>query len=58
VGKPKGKRPLARPRYRWLDNIKMDLIEIKWGGMDWTYVAEGGDLWRTLANKVMNLRSS
>jgi hypothetical protein len=35
VGNPKGKRPLGRPRRRWLDNIKMDLIEIGWGGMDW-----------------------
>jgi hypothetical protein len=34
VGKPEGKRPLGRPRRRWVDNIKMDLREMGWGGMD------------------------
>jgi hypothetical protein len=41
VGKPEGKRPLGRPRYRWVDNIKMDLREIGWDGMDWICPAEG-----------------
>jgi hypothetical protein len=40
VGKPEGKRPLGRPRHRWVDNIKMDLREIGWGGMDWTDLAQ------------------
>jgi hypothetical protein len=39
VGKPEGKRPLGRPRHRWVDNIKMNLKEIGWGGMDWIDVA-------------------
>jgi hypothetical protein len=38
VGKPEGKRPLGRPRRRWVDNIKMDLREIGWDGVDWTEV--------------------
>jgi hypothetical protein len=40
VGKPKGKRPLGTPRRRWVDNIKMDLVEIGWGGMDWIGLAQ------------------
>jgi hypothetical protein len=40
VGKPEGKRPLGRPRRRWVDNNKMNLIEIGWGGMDWIYLAQ------------------
>jgi hypothetical protein len=43
VGKPEGKRPLGRPRRRWADNIKMDLLEIGWGGMDWIGVAQDRD---------------
>jgi hypothetical protein len=39
VGKPYGKRPLGRPRRKWVDNIKKDLGEIGWGGMDWIYLA-------------------
>jgi hypothetical protein len=39
VGKPEGKRPLRRPRHRWVDNIKMDLREIGWGGMEWIDLA-------------------
>jgi hypothetical protein len=38
VGKPEGKRPLGRPRRRWMDNIKMNLREVEWGGMDWIYL--------------------
>jgi hypothetical protein len=45
VGKPKGKRPLGRPRRRWEDNIKMDLREIGWGGMDWIDLAQNRDQW-------------
>jgi hypothetical protein len=43
VGKPKGKRPLGRPRRRWLDNIKMDLGEVGWGDMDWIGLAQDRD---------------
>jgi hypothetical protein len=56
VGKPEGKRPLGRPRHRWLDNIRMDVREIVWGGMDWIDVVQDRDQWRALANTVMNLR--
>jgi hypothetical protein len=56
VGKPEGKRPLGRPRHRWVDNIRMDLGEIGWGGMDWTHLTQDRDQWRVLANMVMKLR--
>jgi hypothetical protein len=48
VEKPGGKRPLVRPRPRWEDNIKMDLQEVGWGGMDWIYLAQDMDRWRAL----------
>jgi hypothetical protein len=56
VGNPKAKRPLGRPRRRWENNIKMDLREIRWGGMDWIDLTQDKDQWRTLVNTVMNLR--
>jgi hypothetical protein len=56
VGKPEGKRPLGRPRSRWVDNIKMDHIEIGWDDMDWIDLAQDRDQWRTHENTVMNLR--
>jgi hypothetical protein len=56
VGKPEGKRPLKRPRRRWVDNIKMDLREIGWDGMDWIDLAQDREQWRALVNTVMNLR--
>jgi hypothetical protein len=56
VGKPDGKRPLGRPRRRWVDNIKMDLREIGWDGMGWIDLAQDRDQWRALVNAVMNLR--
>jgi hypothetical protein len=56
VGKPEGKRPLGRPRRRWEDNIKMDLREIGWGGMDCIDLDQNSDQWRALVNTVMNLR--
>jgi hypothetical protein len=56
VGKPEGKRPLGRPRCRWVDNIKMDLGEIGWDGMDWIKLAQDRDQWRAVVNTVMNLR--
>jgi hypothetical protein len=43
VGKPEGRRPLARPRRRWEDNIKMDLREVGWGGVDWIDLAHDRD---------------
>jgi hypothetical protein len=58
VGKPEGKRRLGRPRRRWMDNIKMDLREIEWDGMDWIDVAQDRDQWRVLSNTVMNLQVS
>jgi hypothetical protein len=54
VGKPEGKRPLGRPRFRWVDNIKMDLRQKGWDGMDWINLAQDRDQWRTLVNTVMN----
>jgi hypothetical protein len=56
VGKPEGKRPLGRPRRRWVDNIKLDLGEIGWGGMDWINLAQDREQWGALVNTVMNLR--
>jgi hypothetical protein len=56
VGKPKGKRPLERPRRRWEDGIKMDLAQITCGGVEWIHLAQDMDLWRAVVNAVMNLR--
>jgi hypothetical protein len=56
VGKPEGNRPLRRPRRGWVDNIKIDLREIEWDGMDWIYLAQDRDQWRVRVNTVMNLR--
>jgi hypothetical protein len=56
VGKLEGKRPLERPRRRGEDNIRMDLREIEWGGMDWIDLAQDRDQWRAVVNTVMNLR--
>jgi hypothetical protein len=55
VGKPEGRRPLGRPRRRWLD-IRMDLVEVGWGDMDWIGLAQDRDRWRALVNSVLNLR--
>jgi hypothetical protein len=56
VSKPEGKRPLGRPRHRWVDNVKMDLREIGWDGVDWIELAQEMDQCRGLVNTVMNLR--
>jgi hypothetical protein len=56
VGKPKGKRPLGRPRRTWVEYIKMDLTEIGWEGVDWIELAQDRDQWRDLVNTVMKLR--
>jgi len=55
VGKPEGKRPLGRPRHRWVDNIRMDLQEVGCGYMDWTGLAQDRDGWQRLVSAVMNL---
>jgi hypothetical protein len=56
VGKPEGKRPPGRPRRRWIDNIKMDLLEIGLSVVDWIGLARDRYRWRALVNLVMNLR--
>jgi hypothetical protein len=56
VGKPEGKRPLGRSRRRWADNIKMDLAELGWGGVDWIGLARDRDRWRVLVNAVVSFR--
>jgi len=56
VGKPEGKRPLGRPRHRWVDNIRMDHQELGCGYMDLTGLAQDRDRWWTLVSEVMNLR--
>jgi hypothetical protein len=55
VERPEGRRPVGRPRRRWEDNIKIDLIEVGWG-MDWIELAQVMDRWRALVNAVINLR--
>jgi hypothetical protein len=56
VEKPEGKRPLGRPRRRWVENIKMDLGEVGWGVVDWISLAKDRNRWRALVNSVLNLR--
>ena len=56
AGKSEGRRPLGRPRRRWVDNIRMDLQEVGCGDMDWIGLTQDRDSWRTLVSAVMNLR--
>jgi hypothetical protein len=56
VGMPEGKRPLGRPRRRWVNNIKMDLRETGWDGVDWIDMAQDMDQWRALVSTVLILR--
>jgi hypothetical protein len=56
VGKSEGKRPLGRPRRRWIDNIKMDLLEIGVNVVAWIGLAQDRYRWRALVDSVMNLR--
>jgi hypothetical protein len=56
VGKPEGKRPLGRPRRRWEDEIRMNLREIGFGGVDWIRLAQDRDRWRAVVCMMMNLR--
>jgi hypothetical protein len=55
-GKPEGKRPLRRPKRRWMDNIRIDLGEVGWGDVDWIGLAKDRSRWRALVNAVLNLR--
>jgi hypothetical protein len=56
VGRPEGRRPLGRPRRRWVDDIKMDIREVGWEDMNWIELAQDRDRWRALVNAVTNLR--
>jgi hypothetical protein len=56
VGKPEVKRPLRRPRRRWVDNIKIDLRRVVWGDVNWIGLAQDRNRWRALVNSVLNLR--
>jgi hypothetical protein len=56
LGKPEIKRPIGRPRRRWEDNLRIDLKELGWGGMDWIHLAQDREQWWALVNGVMNLR--
>jgi hypothetical protein len=53
---PEGMRPLGRPRRKWVDNIKMDLTETGWEGVDWIDMTQVRDQWKALVNTVLNLR--
>jgi hypothetical protein len=55
VGRLEGRRPLERPRRKWEDNIKTDLREVGWWGMNWIELAQDRDRWRAVVNAVMNL---
>jgi hypothetical protein len=55
VGKPEEKRPLGRSRRRWVDNIRMDLVQVVWGDVDWIGLAQYRDRWRALVISVLNL---
>jgi hypothetical protein len=56
VGKPKGKKPLGRPRRKWVDNTRMDFVEVGWGDADWIGLAYYMTRWRALVNSALNLR--
>jgi hypothetical protein len=56
VGKPEEKKPLERPRRRWVDNIRMDLLEVGWSDMDWIGLAQDRNSWRILVNSILNFR--
>jgi hypothetical protein len=56
VRRPEGRRPLGRPKRRWLDNIRSDLVEVGWGDVGWIGLAQDRDKWRALVNSVLNLR--
>jgi hypothetical protein len=51
VGTLEGRRPLGRPRRRWLDDVRMDLVEVEWDGVDWIGLTQDRDRWRALVNR-------
>jgi hypothetical protein len=55
VGKPEGRSPLGRPTRSWVDNIRMDLVEVGWGDVDYIGLTQDTDRWRDLVNQVLNL---
>jgi hypothetical protein len=57
VGKREEKRPLGRPRRRWLDNIRMDRVEVRWGDVDCIGLTQDRDRWSALVNSVLNFRA-
>jgi hypothetical protein len=61
VGKPEGRRPLGRPTRRWLNNIRMDLLEVGWGDVDWIGLAQDRGRWRALRSctscNILGLRN-
>jgi hypothetical protein len=57
-GKARGKEPLGRPRRRWVDNVRIDLVQVGWGDMDWIGLAQDRNRWRALEDSVLNLRAS
>jgi hypothetical protein len=56
VGKPERRRSLGRPRHRWLDNIRMDLVDVGWDDVDWIGLSQDRGRWTALVNSVLNLR--
>jgi hypothetical protein len=56
AGEPEGKRSLGRPRRRWVDSIRMDLVEVGWGDVDWICLAQDRGRWRVLVDSVLNVR--
>jgi hypothetical protein len=56
VGKSEGRRPLGRPRHRWVDNIRMDVVEVEWSEVGWIDLAQDRNRWRALVNSILNLR--
>jgi hypothetical protein len=55
VGKPEGKRPLGEPRHRWVNNIRINLRETGWEGLDWVHLTQDRDQWKVPLSIVMNL---
>jgi hypothetical protein len=56
VGKVEGKRPLGKPKHSWVDISRMDLVEVRWGNLDWIGLAQDRNRWIALVNSVLNLR--
>jgi hypothetical protein len=55
VAKPERRSPLGRPRHRWVDDTRMDLVKVGWGDMDWIGLTQDRDRWKALVNSVLNL---